>query len=260
MRGAASISTMPPIGRGGVSRCATAIGCGRGHRRFAEGWFGSAGGLDGGKRAGLRDRVVAHARIGGADMLGFARRWATGWSGDALALTAGCDRRFATCRDRFGNAANFRGFPHIPGNDFVLRYPRGGRRARRRGRWSDEPRRYGGGGARLARHALSASGRDARARDAIASGCCAACGGRSMATSRWRAALSRRLARRRACGRVAGGGGDAAGAGAGEWQAGAGGAVPAGAGAGAEALRRSWSRRDALHPCAGAARRGRGRI
>jgi hypothetical protein len=38
----------------------------------------------------------------------------------------GCDRALATCRDRFGNVPNFRGFPHIPGNDFVLRYPRQG--------------------------------------------------------------------------------------------------------------------------------------
>ena len=36
----------------------------------------------------------------------------------------GCDRRLTTCRERFGNVANFRGFPHIPGNDFVLKYPR----------------------------------------------------------------------------------------------------------------------------------------
>ena len=36
----------------------------------------------------------------------------------------GCDRQLGTCRDRFANVANFRGFPHIPGNDFVLRYPR----------------------------------------------------------------------------------------------------------------------------------------
>ncbi|MEO7224251.1 MAG: DUF2163 domain-containing protein [Devosia sp.] len=39
----------------------------------------------------------------------------------------GCDRRLSTCRERFDNVANFRGFPHIPGNDFVLRYPRGDR-------------------------------------------------------------------------------------------------------------------------------------
>ena len=38
----------------------------------------------------------------------------------------GCDRALATCRDRFANVVNFRGFPHIPGNDFVLRYPQAG--------------------------------------------------------------------------------------------------------------------------------------
>ena len=37
-------------------------------------------------------------------------------------IVAGCDKRFETCRDRFGNAAAFRGFPHMPGNDYVLRY------------------------------------------------------------------------------------------------------------------------------------------
>jgi uncharacterized phage protein (TIGR02218 family) len=42
---------------------------------------------------------------------------------DAFVVTAGCDKRFATCRDRFANTVNFRGFPHIPGNDFIVRYP-----------------------------------------------------------------------------------------------------------------------------------------
>jgi uncharacterized phage protein (TIGR02218 family) len=42
---------------------------------------------------------------------------------DAFTVTAGCDKRFATCRDRFANSVNFRGFPHIPGNDFVISYP-----------------------------------------------------------------------------------------------------------------------------------------
>ncbi|WP_062016480.1 DUF2163 domain-containing protein [Aureimonas sp. AU4] len=40
--------------------------------------------------------------------------------GAALRLLAGCDRSFATCRDRFRNALNFRGFPHMPGNDAAL--------------------------------------------------------------------------------------------------------------------------------------------
>ncbi len=46
--------------------------------------------------------------------------------GDMVVLTVGCDKRFDTCRDRFSNAANFRGFPHIPGNDFVMGYARQG--------------------------------------------------------------------------------------------------------------------------------------
>ena len=41
--------------------------------------------------------------------------------GDALTVTAGCDKHFATCRDRFQNAANFRGFPHMPGTSYVTK-------------------------------------------------------------------------------------------------------------------------------------------
>jgi uncharacterized phage protein (TIGR02218 family) len=46
--------------------------------------------------------------------------------GDGFVVTAGCDKRFETCRDRFANVANFRGFPHVPGNDFVIAYPNTG--------------------------------------------------------------------------------------------------------------------------------------
>lgn len=42
--------------------------------------------------------------------------------GEALTLRAGCDKQFATCRDKFSNAVNFRGFPHMPGDDFVMSY------------------------------------------------------------------------------------------------------------------------------------------
>ena len=44
-------------------------------------------------------------------------------AGDSFTVTAGCDKRFETCHDRFNNVVNFRGFPHIPGNDFVISYP-----------------------------------------------------------------------------------------------------------------------------------------
>ena len=43
--------------------------------------------------------------------------------GDTLTLTAGCDKSFATCQATFANTANFRGFPHMPGDDFALSYP-----------------------------------------------------------------------------------------------------------------------------------------
>lgn len=42
--------------------------------------------------------------------------------GDTFSITAGCDKRFETCRDRFSNVVNFGGFPHMPGNDFALGY------------------------------------------------------------------------------------------------------------------------------------------
>lgn len=42
---------------------------------------------------------------------------------DTFDIRAGCDKQFATCRDKFANAVNFRGFPHMPGNDFVISYP-----------------------------------------------------------------------------------------------------------------------------------------
>jgi uncharacterized phage protein (TIGR02218 family) len=45
--------------------------------------------------------------------------------GDTLTLSIGCDKSFATCRNSFANAANFRGFPHMPGSDFAYSYVNG---------------------------------------------------------------------------------------------------------------------------------------
>lgn len=44
-------------------------------------------------------------------------------AGDVVTALPGCDKRFETCRDRFANALNFRGFPHVPGNDFLIAHP-----------------------------------------------------------------------------------------------------------------------------------------
>lgn len=43
--------------------------------------------------------------------------------GDTYSMHAGCDKLFATCKANFNNAVNFRGEPHIPGMDEMLRYP-----------------------------------------------------------------------------------------------------------------------------------------
>jgi uncharacterized phage protein (TIGR02218 family) len=44
-------------------------------------------------------------------------------AGSELELREGCDKRLETCVSRFGNAVNFRGEPHLPGNDLLTRYP-----------------------------------------------------------------------------------------------------------------------------------------
>lgn len=41
---------------------------------------------------------------------------------DALEATAGCDKAFETCSEKFANTLNFQGFPHLPGSDFAYGY------------------------------------------------------------------------------------------------------------------------------------------
>jgi uncharacterized phage protein (TIGR02218 family) len=42
--------------------------------------------------------------------------------GDDFTIKAGCDKTFKTCKAKFENAANFRGFPHIPGSFTIVTY------------------------------------------------------------------------------------------------------------------------------------------
>ena len=44
-------------------------------------------------------------------------------SGDVLRLEAGCDKRSETCRLKFDNFLNFRGFPDVPGDDWLASTP-----------------------------------------------------------------------------------------------------------------------------------------
>ncbi|MEO8883101.1 MAG: DUF2163 domain-containing protein [Devosia sp.] len=95
---------------------------------FDAAWFGfGTAAWSTGRRQNLKDQILTHSRIGGADIFGFATPvgdWVV--AGDMLTAIAGCDRMFATCKAKFANGVNFQGFSHIPGNDFVLSYPKAG--------------------------------------------------------------------------------------------------------------------------------------
>lgn len=43
--------------------------------------------------------------------------------GDQFRLTVGCNKSAQTCKAKFNNINNFRGFPDIPGDDWVAAYP-----------------------------------------------------------------------------------------------------------------------------------------
>lgn len=93
---------------------------------FAAGWFergrlavlsGAAEGLSGIVRT---DRVAAD---GGRTIELWQAMNAPVAAGDQVRLTAGCDKRAQTCRLKFDNFLNFRGYPHIPGEDWLVSVP-----------------------------------------------------------------------------------------------------------------------------------------
>ncbi|HEY8565730.1 MAG TPA: DUF2163 domain-containing protein [Beijerinckiaceae bacterium] len=95
---------------------------------FADGWF-TQGRLvwKSGANAGLPAMVKDHRRLGATVELDLWQRAPRPIApGDAFTVTAGCDKTFATCRERFANGPRFQGFPHMPGTDFVLRVARQG--------------------------------------------------------------------------------------------------------------------------------------
>lgn len=101
-------------------RLLTASGLGS----FADGWF-RHGRLTwtSGANAGLSAEVRAHAKMATADVVELWQRAPFAVeAGDGFEVTAGCDKTFATCKARFANVANFRGFPHMPGNDKAFSY------------------------------------------------------------------------------------------------------------------------------------------
>jgi len=44
-------------------------------------------------------------------------------AGQTFSVTAGCDKSIATCNAKFSNSVNHRGFPTMPGNDFIVASP-----------------------------------------------------------------------------------------------------------------------------------------
>jgi uncharacterized phage protein (TIGR02218 family) len=45
--------------------------------------------------------------------------------GDTFRVEAGCDKRFQTCKDKYNNVKNFRGFPYIPTVEDIFASPVG---------------------------------------------------------------------------------------------------------------------------------------
>lgn len=92
---------------------------------FADHWF------EGGRFEVLSGQAAGLVGVVKNDRRGSSGRRVDLWqsiadtviAGDAVMLRAGCDKRPATCRVKFSNFLNFRGFPHIPGEDWLASYP-----------------------------------------------------------------------------------------------------------------------------------------
>jgi uncharacterized phage protein (TIGR02218 family) len=97
---------------------------------FDEDWF-TRGLLTwtGGANAGRKAEAKLHSKRDGVATLELWQAMAEEVeAGDAFTITAGCDKHFKTCKAKFDNSVNFRGFPHVPGIDFALAVPdRGGK-------------------------------------------------------------------------------------------------------------------------------------
>ena len=91
---------------------------------FVNGWF-SFGYLEwtSGPNAGRQAEVMLHELASGVvtiTLLEAPVRAING--GHSFTIRAGCDKHAETCAAKFANIVNFRGFPHIPGQDAVIRY------------------------------------------------------------------------------------------------------------------------------------------
>lgn len=141
-----------PVGRTYQAACDAALGDGRckvnledsahrasgsvtalvGDRAFSASGLGSFDGgffalgtveWTSGANSGRRAEVMQHTAGSGAVTIALlAAPVRPIGVGDAFVIRAGCDKQAATCVSKFSNIANFRGFPHIPGQDAMIRY------------------------------------------------------------------------------------------------------------------------------------------
>lgn len=95
---------------------------------FSAGWF--AHGLltfTTGANLGRSSEIKRHTLSGGIAAIELWQPMPSGFSADdTFTVTAGCDKLLQTCRAKFSNALNYRGFPHMPGNDTLAAYVQGG--------------------------------------------------------------------------------------------------------------------------------------
>lgn len=98
---------------------------------FDTSWF-ERGTLEvlGGEAEGLRGMVKNDVALpgGGREIELWQALGIVPQPGDRIRLTAGCDKRGETCRLKFNNFLNFRGFPHLPTEDWLMAPQAGGGR------------------------------------------------------------------------------------------------------------------------------------
>jgi uncharacterized phage protein (TIGR02218 family) len=90
-------------------------------RFFSRGLFTFTSGAS----SGLKIEIKAHTKLASSiEIELWAEAEGPPAAGDTFIVTAGCDKRFETCKSRFSNTINFRGFPSIPGIQFLTQIGR----------------------------------------------------------------------------------------------------------------------------------------
>jgi uncharacterized phage protein (TIGR02218 family) len=89
---------------------------------FASGWFANGKlTFTSGANAGGAMEVKRHSLSGAAVSFELWQAMSEAIAfGDGFTVTPGCDHAFATCKAKFANAVNFRGFPYMIGADAAL--------------------------------------------------------------------------------------------------------------------------------------------